>query len=250
MHNIRKSWLSAAHGADWFRLDRHNEPDPADPADPGPVDPKGDPDPADPDPEPDPADPEPDPDPEGADKLGDAGKKALDKMKADRAAARQEAATAKREAAALAKKVAEFEDRDRSDLEKATAKADRLAEQAAKATARAVAAEVRALSTGRFEDPTDAAETLMRDPSQYVLDSGDIDTDAIQAALDGLLERKPHWAVSESAPVEPEKAPKPRPKADPGQGARPNTPPTDFRTAPKEDFHAELAKYGFRPRWS
>jgi hypothetical protein len=253
MHDTRKSWLSAAQGVDWFSLARHDDPDPdpADPADPDPADPKADPDPADPEPEPDPADPEPDPDPEGADKLGDAGKKALDRMKAEKAAAKKEAADAKKQAAALAKKVAEFEDRDKSELDKATAKAERLADQATKATARAVQGEVKALAVGKFADIGDAVDVLMRDPSKYVDDAGDIDTDAIDADLVELLGRKPHWAVPavEPAPeTDPAGAPKggKRPKPDPGQGARPNQPATDFRTATPEELQAELLKYGVR----
>lgn len=254
MHITRGSWLSAAKNVDWFRLDRHDEdpastaPTPEAPEEPSSADAPqepSDPDPAD---EPDDDDPEP----EGAKKLGDAGKRALDKLRQEKAAAKKEAAEERRKAAALAKKVEEFELRDKSELDREKAKTERLAQQATKATARAVQAEVRALSTGMFADPTDAAEVLMRDPAQYVDDSGDIDTDAIQTALDDLLERKPHWArpepAADPAPAAPQK---PRPKPDPGQGARPTSPPTDFRNASTDELHSELlAKYNFRPRWS
>lgn len=246
MYITPKSWLSAAQGADWFRLDRHDDPDPADP---DPADPAGDPDPVDPEPDPDPADPDPEPDPEGADKLGDAGKKALDKMKAEKAAAKKEAADAKRREAALAKKVAEFEDRDKSELDKATAKAERASEREAKAMARAVQAEVKALAVGQFADAGDAVDVLMRDVKDYVGSDGEIDTDAIEAALSDLLERKPHWAKPEPAALEPEKKQVRQPKPDPGQGARPPAPATDFRTAAKDEVGAELAKVGFRQRY-
>ncbi|MFK4277958.1 hypothetical protein ACI2LD_17815 [Enterococcus casseliflavus] len=242
MHATRTRWLSAAHRVDWFQLNRHDDPDPAVP----PEDPAADPakDPADPDPDPakDPAD-----DPEGAAKLGDEGKRALDRMKADRSAAKREAAAEKRRADELAAKVAEFEDRDKSELERATAKAERLEAAAATATARAVKAEVRALATG-FTDIDDAVVNLQSKMAGYADADGNVDTDAIEADLAEVLERKPHLRKAAAAPVDPEKPKGPKP--DPGQGARPGGGAADFRTASPEDYKAELAKFapGFRPR--
>jgi hypothetical protein len=228
MENTRKSWLPAAQSA-WFRLNRHDDPEPTDP------EPTADP--AD-DPE-----PEPEGEPEDADKLGDAGKKALDRMKSERAAAKKEAADAKKRADELARKVAEFEDRDKTELDKATSKAERLEAAAAKATARAVKAEVKALASDAFADPTDA--DLLGDLSRYVDSDGDIDTDAIEADLADLLERKPHLR-RQTAAVEPAK---PRVKPDPAQGSRGAPAPTDYRNASKDEVAAELAKYSFRQRW-
>lgn len=248
MKNTRPRWLPAAQST-WFQLNRHDDPDPADPkpaADPAddPADPDPDPDPA-PDPADDPADPDPDPEPDDPDSLGDAGKKALDRMKAERAAAKKEAAAAKKQAAELARKVAEFEDRDKSEAEKLAAQAERSAKQAAKATARAVAAEVRA-AAGEFADPADAVDVLMRDPSQYVDADGEIDMDAIEASLADLLERKPHWARPE--PAAPVAEPKPKPKPDPGQGSRGAPARVNYLEASKDEVAAELAKYGYRQR--
>lgn len=228
MGNTRTRWLSAAHGAAWFQLNRHDDPEP----EPKPA----------PEPAPTPSDPEPEPDPEGADKLGDKGKQAIDRMKAERAAAKKEAADAKKEAAEAQRKVAEYEDRDKSELEKVTAKAEKLAEQAEKATKRAVLAEVRAAAK-QFADADDAAAFL--DLTIYTGADGDIDTDAIAADLEALLERKPH--LRKPAAAEPEKK---KPKPDPGQGPRPNDPPADFRTASRDELQAELAKSvpGFRLR--
>ncbi|MEO3978779.1 hypothetical protein [Streptomyces sp. CAU 1734] len=222
--------LPALPGADWFRLTRHDDPDPDSP------DPDSGTDPAEP-----PARDVTDPDPDGADQLGDAGKKALDRMKADRAAAKKEAADAKKAAADALRRVQEYEDRDKSDLDKATEKAARAAEMAAKATARAVRAEVKAAAAG-FADPDDAAAFL--DLTAYTGDDGEIDTEAISADLEALLERKPHLRKA-AAP-----AAKPQPKPDPGQGPRPPAPPTDYRTASREDLEAELASSvpGFRLR--
>ena len=225
MENTRKSWLPAAQSA-WFRLTRHDDPEPTNP-----------------EPAPEPADepePEPEGEPEGADKLGDAGKKALDRMKAERAEAKRLAAAEKKRADDLARKVADFEDRDKSELEKATTKAERLEAAAKAATARAVKAEVRAAAS-EFADPEDAAVFL--DLSQYTSDDGEIDTEAISADLEALLERKPHLR---RAVAEPPK--KPAPKPDPGQGSRTPAAPTDFRTASPEEVAAELAQYSFRQR--
>ncbi len=251
MSATRTRWLPAAQSVGWFRLDRHEDPDPADP-EPAP-DPAADPADPDPDPEPDPAgdpaDPEPDPEPEGADKLGDEGKKALDRMKAERAAAKKTAAAEKKRADDLARKVQEFEDAQKTEAEKLAAKVERSAQREAKATARAVAAEVRA-AAGEFADPGDAVDVLMRDPSQYVDADGEIDTDAIETALTDLLERKPHWAKPEQAPASaavPEVRQKPKP--DPGQGSRGGAAKVDFRTASDEEYAAELAKYGVRKRY-
>jgi ATPase subunit of ABC transporter with duplicated ATPase domains len=229
MENTRKSWLPAAQSADWFSLSRHDDPDPADP-EPA-LEPEGDP-----------ADPEPDPDPEGADKLGDAGKKALEAMKAQRAEAKRLAAAEKKRADDLARKVQEFEDRDKSDLDKATAKAERLEAAAKAATARAAKAEVRA-AAGEFADPEDAVAFL--DLAKYTSDDGEIDTEAISADLADLLERKPHLRRQAAEPQK-----KPAPKPDPSQGARPAEPPTDFRTVDRETLEVELAKVapGFRLR--
>jgi hypothetical protein len=229
MSKTRNCWLPAAQSVGWFQLNRHDDPEPAEP------------EPAT-EPEGDPADSEHEPESEGADKLGDAGKKALDRMKAERAAAKKEAAEAKKRADELARKVADFEDRDKSELEKATTKAERFAEQAAKATKRAVLAEVRA-AAAEFADPEDAAAFL--DLSSYTSDDGEIDTEAISADLDALLDRKPHLR---RAAAEPPKRPAPKP--DPSQGARPTEPPTDFRTADRAALDAELAELapGFRLR--
>lgn len=254
MSATRTRWLPAAQSVGWFRLDRHEDPDPADP-EPAP-DPAADPADPDPDPEPDPADPDPEDDPEGADQLGDAGKKALDKMKAEKAEAKKEAAAAKkqaaderRKAAELARKVAEFEDRDKSELEKAQAKAERSEKQATEAVARSVRSEIKVAASGTFADVSDAIDVLMRDPSKYVDADGDIDTETIEADLADLLERKPHWGKPEPvAEVDPE-VKKQKLKPDLGQGSRGGSAKVDYRTASDEDVQAELAKIGFRKRY-
>lgn len=238
-----------ATGITWFNLSRHDDPEPVDPEPvPDPADDPADPEPA-PDPADDPADPEPEPEPDDANALGEAGKKALERMKAERAAAKKEAAAAKKQAADLARKVAEFEDRDRSESEKLAAKAERSEKQAAKAVARAVSSEVKVAAVGQFADPSDAVDVLMRDPSKYVDSDGEIDTDAIEADLADLLERKPHWGKPEPAPAAaPAAEKKPQPRPDPGQGSRGAPAPVNYLEASKDQVAAELAKYGYRQR--
>ncbi|MCX4596095.1 hypothetical protein OG819_42540 [Streptomyces sp. NBC_01549] len=235
-----------ATGAAWFNLSRHDDPEPDPEPAPDPAD-----DPADPEPEPDPvddpADPEPEPEPDDASALGEAGKKALDRMKAEKAAAKKEAAAAKKQLAELTRKVEAFEDRDKSELEKASNQAERAQKQAAKAVARAVSSEVKVLAVGQFADPSDAVDVLMRDPSKYVDADGEIDTDAIEADLTDLLERKPHWGRPEPVAAEPEKKSKPKP--DPGQGSRGAPVKVDFRNASDEEVAAEMARYGVRKRY-
>ncbi|MFE5368204.1 hypothetical protein [Streptomyces mirabilis] len=185
--------------------------------------------------------------PDDSNSLGEAGKKALDRMKAERAAAKKEAAAAKKQAAELARKVADFEDRDKSELEKAQAKAERSAEQASKAVARSVRSEIKVAASDTFADTSDAIDVLMRDPQKYVDSDGEIDTAAIEADLADLLERKPHWGKPEPVAATPEK--KQQPKPDPGQGSRGAPAKVDFRTASDEEYAAELAKYGVRKRY-
>ncbi|WP_405909555.1 hypothetical protein OG742_37135 [Streptomyces sp. NBC_00828] len=240
MHATRTRWLPAAQSVGWFQLSRHDDPDPVvPPADP-PKDPAADPA---TDPAKDPAaDPAKDPaDPEGADKLGDEGKRALDRMKAERAEAKRLAAAEKKRADDLAAKVQDFEDRDKSELEKAQGIAERAAARAEAATKRAVTAEVRAAAAD-FADADDAIAFL--DVASYANDDGEIDTEQIRTDLTSLLERKPHLRKAAAAVTEPPKGPRP----DPSQGVRPSSQPADFRTASSDEVNAALAKYGISPR--
>lgn len=242
-----------AIGSTWkFDLSRHEgEPDPAEPEAPGGADEDAEAEEllaaavADEDTPDEPDNGKPD----GADALGAAGKKALDRMKAERAAAKKEAADAKKQAADLARKVQEFEDRDKSELDRANAKAERLAEQASKATARAVSAEVRAQAVGQFADASDAVDALMRDPSKYLDSDGDINTDLIEADLADLLDRKPHWGKAAPAPAAAAPAvQKKQPRPDLSQGSRGTPAAVDYRTASDEEFTAALAEFGVRRR--
>lgn len=130
-----------------------------------------------------------DADPEGADQLGDAGKKALDatkqKWKAERDRRReleQKLADATKPKAGDGEPTAE---QIRADAETAaTAKANR----------RIIRAELKAAAAGKLADPADVNHFI--DLDQFEVDAdGDPDADEITEAIKDLLTRKPHLAA-------------------------------------------------------
>lgn len=129
--------------------------------------------------------------------LGDAGKKALGAERQARNAAERETKAAQRQVTELAKQLKAYEDRDKSDLEKAN---ERLLNAEARVSAireRAVSAEIKARAANTFADPSDAAAFLRA--SDYVDDQGEIDEKALDKAISDLLKAKPHLA-KEGAP--------------------------------------------------
>ena len=128
-------------------------------------------------------------DPEGADKLGDPGKRALDAMKARYKAERDARKELERKLAEASKKPAE--DGDKPDLEEIRRQA---AEEArAEALRERVLDKIEARAGRRFVDAEDAAALLLRgrDVDDFI-DGGKVDMDAITEALDELAEKKPH----------------------------------------------------------
>lgn len=125
--------------------------------------------------------------------LGDAGKKALDAMKAERNQAR---ADAKARAAELEKLKAELANKDKPAEEQAieAAKAEARKEATDKANERLLRSELKAVATGKLADPTDAP--LYINLSEFtVSDDGEVDADALAEAVADLLTRKPHLAA-------------------------------------------------------
>lgn len=142
-----------------------------------------------------------DTDPDGADELGDAGKQALDRMKAKLKAER---------AARLAAEARLNETTPADDAERIQREAD--ARAAAKANARILSAEVRAAAAGKLSDPSDALTFI--DLTQFdVDDDGSVDQDEIAEAIADLVRRKPYLAA-QGGP----KSPKPDPSQ--GEGGR------------------------------
>jgi hypothetical protein len=126
---------------------------------------------------------------EGEGQLGDAGKKALDAMKAKW----QKERDARK---ALEDQIAKTNSKDEGDKPDA----DKIREQA-KAEARAEVLRDRALdkvetkAAKLFTDPEDARALLASHVDDFI-DGGRIDVDAITEALEELLKKKPHLAAT------------------------------------------------------
>lgn len=122
--------------------------------------------------------------------LGDAGKKALDAMKAERKAARESAAAEKARADALQAKLdgreAEFT---------AAQEAQRVKNEALDAAnQRILKSEVKAAAKGVLADPQDAYKFL--DLDSFEVDSdGNVDESVIASALAELVAQKPYLAA-------------------------------------------------------
>ena len=127
---------------------------------------------------------------EGATALGDAGKKALDAMKAERNEAK---AAAKQAADDLAALRAQVEGREAEH--KATLDAQRVKDEAlSAANQRILKAEVRAQAAAKLNDPKDAL--LYLDLSGFeVGEDGEVDGDAVASAIDKLITDKPYLAA-------------------------------------------------------
>lgn len=141
-----------------------------------------------------------DSDDDGADSLADKGKQALDRMKQQRNAARDQL----REFKALGLTPAQIKALQTGKDDKADQPdADQIREQTraevrAEALKERVVDKIEAKAAKAFADAEDAVAILLRshDPEDF-LDDGKIDVEAIQEALDELLEKKPHLAVQD-----------------------------------------------------
>ncbi|MFE3495269.1 hypothetical protein ACFXOS_19720 [Streptomyces sp. NPDC059175] len=129
-------------------------------------------------------DDEDDEDPEGADDLGDKGKRALASMKGKWKSERE-----KRRA--LEQRLADQDSKD--DAEAARRKAEQ--DATTKANARILRSEVRAAAKGRLADPKDALTFL--DLGQFeVNEDGEVDEDEIAEAIEDLIKNKPYLAAA------------------------------------------------------
>lgn len=127
---------------------------------------------------------------EGATALGDAGKKALDAMKAERNEAKAETKRLSDEFAAFK---AQIEGREAEHA--ATLAAQAVKDEAlSAANQRILKAEVRAQAAAKLNDPKDAL--LYLDLSGFeVGEDGEVDGDAVAAAIDKLITDKPYLAA-------------------------------------------------------
>jgi len=144
---------------------------------------------------PDPATKPAETDPAGAEALGDAGKRALDAMKAERNLAKQDAAAARAEFEALQAKIAGKETEHAAQVEAQRLRDEARTESDKRANERILKAEVRAAATGKLADPADALRYL--DLSTFdVKDDGETDSAAIAKAIDDLIKNKPYLAAA------------------------------------------------------
>ncbi|MFJ6615448.1 hypothetical protein ACIQPT_34810 [Streptomyces sp. NPDC091289] len=124
------------------------------------------------------------PDPDGADELGDKGKRALASMKGKWRAERDRA----RE---LAERLAEKDGADEAEQVRRQAETAALS----KANARIIRAEVKAAAKGVLADPADAYKFL--DLDQFEVDeNGDLDSDEVTEAINELIKSKPYLAAA------------------------------------------------------
>lgn len=170
---------------------------------------------------------------DGEEALGDPGKKALDTMKAERNAARTAERKAAAELAALQAKLAGQEAEHAAQVAAQKVKDDALAA----ANVRIVKAEIRSAAKGKLADPADAL-TFIDPTSIEVDDDGNVDTAALDAAIDQLVTQKPYLAAQGGR----------RFQGDGGGGARTGTtkPPQltreDVEKLSREGKHAEIVK--------
>lgn len=132
-------------------------------------------------------------DDEGADQLGDAGKRALDRMKQQLREERKRRKAAEEKASAAGKKPTDGDTPDVDEIRK-QAREEAAAESLRERVMDKIEAKAR-----RFADPEDAAVLLLRGREiEEFVDGGKVDADAIAEALDELADKKPHLLARQS----------------------------------------------------
>lgn len=126
--------------------------------------------------------------------LGDAGKQALDRMKAERNAARADAKAQKLELEQL-RAAAANKDKPAEEQALEQARAEARAEANKAANTRIIKSELRLAAKGVLADPADALAFINVDDFD-VNDDGEPDSDALADAIADLLTRKPHLAAA------------------------------------------------------
>lgn len=119
----------------------------------------------------------------GEEALGDTGKKALDAMKAERKAANDRAKAAELKLAELQAKLDGREAEYTAEIEKRKVKDEAI-----------LRAELKAAAKGKLADPSDASLFINLGDFE-VSETGDVDADALNTAIDDLISRKPHLAA-------------------------------------------------------
>lgn len=134
--------------------------------------------------------------------LGDAGKRALDAERAARASAEKSARDAETERKKLADKLAEFENANKSENEKAIENARKEADEAARAEVsgkfeqRLLESNVLVRAAGKLADPHDAVQLIDLDVLKSEAGEGnEVEDKAIDAAIAALVKAKPYLAT-------------------------------------------------------
>lgn len=130
----------------------------------------------------------------------------------------------------LARKAKEFEDAQKTETERLTERLQQADERIAATRKRLVTSEVKTLALNAFADVDDPLGEL--DLDSYIDSDGDVDAAAIQADLDALLERKPHWAKTQP----PEGPRRPAPDRTQASGANKKQAPS-----PRDEFAGWLS---------
>ena len=123
-----------------------------------------------------------------------------------------------------------IKDAEKTDTERLTDKLAAAEERIAATRKQLVNSRVQALAGGGFADPEDAVGAL--DLDSYIDSDGDIDEAAIEADLQALLERKPHWAKTQP----PEGPRRPAPDRTQASGANKTMAPN-----PRDEFTGWLS---------
>ncbi|WP_327436146.1 hypothetical protein OG279_26265 [Streptomyces sp. NBC_01201] len=125
-----------------------------------------------------------DKDPDGADDLGDKGKRALDSMKGKLKAEREKRRT-------LEQQLAEKDGADESEKVRRQAESEALS----KANTRILRSEIKAAATGKLINPKDALVHI--DLDQFEVDEdGQVDEDEVADAIENLLKERPYLAAA------------------------------------------------------
>ena len=137
------------------------------------------------------------------------------------------------EAKAAAAELAKLKEASASDLEKAVAAAKRETEEAIRGEVRKerVMDRIEVLAAKDFADPEDARLRLGARADEFISKDGQVDADAIKAALTALLTDKPHLKATQ---------PDGRPHGNANLGPMPPAPPADPRTADLQQIEADL----------
>ncbi len=168
--------------------------------------------------------------PPTGDGLGDAGKAAIEKVRAEAAEHRRAAAAEKAQREAVQAELEAIKGAHQTDQEKAieAARKEARAEVLSSVNARLIRSVVEATAAGaKFHDPGDAADLLAKRLTEItVSEAGDVDRNKVAELVKELAESKPHLVQSGS----------PAQQRLPGQGTPPAAPKTGSVTAGADEY--------------